>query len=127
MPTAWNASTRSSTLPVGTSRPARRNTRANATAASSSVTGHRTRDERVGAVGAHALLVLAVLDDGAQRRVDRALVHLGPAERGERLGPVDRLRDTRRLVELEVAQRADGRGHLAGQALDDLGGPQPHD
>ena len=97
--------------------PARRSTRANATAIRS---GGRCRAARqapraiagdqIGEpVRADALLVLAVLENRAERRVDRRLVEPRATERRERLRPVDRLGDARRLVEVERAQRF-GRG-----------------
>ena len=81
----------------------------------------RAADELLDAGGAGALLVFAVLEDGAEGDLDRALVDGGAAERGERVGPVDGLGDARRLVELEVAHGLDRGRHLARQLLGHLG------
>src|SRR3954469_14077050 len=99
-------------VPTGTSRPAPRNTRANPTA-SRSITGSsgsgtalRGRSHELFDPGrARALLVLAVLEDGAERDLDRVLVDGAAPERGERVRPVDGLGDSRWFVELEVAHR----------------------
>ena len=64
---------------------------------------------------AHPLLVLAVLQHGAERGGDGRLVEVLLAEHGERRGPVDRLGHARRLVEADGPQRLDRGGHLAGQ------------
>src|SRR6185295_155958 len=109
------------TDPTGTESPAPRSTRANATAmrsglrsvtsvtpeasATSGTARHRRADELRDAVGADPFLIFAVLQDRPERHVDRAFVEPGPAERGEGLRPVDRLRDSRRFVELEPAER----------------------
>src|SRR6476469_1266617 len=111
------------TDPTGTESPAPRSTRAKATAmrsdsgprprvppstATSLESGtprHRRADQVRDAVRAHPLLIFAVLEDRAERDVDGTIVELGASERGECLGPVDRLRDSRRFVELEPAER----------------------
>ena len=49
------------------------------------------------------------------------------AERGQRVRPVDGLGHARRLVELELAQRLDRRGHLAGERVGNLGRPHAQD
>src|SRR4029453_9479822 len=48
--------------------------------------------------------VLVVLQHGAERLLDRRRVELLPAERGERLRPVDRLRNPGRLREIQRPQ-----------------------
>ena len=88
---------------------------------------HRGAHELAEPVRAHALLVLAVLQDRAERRVDRLLVEPRRAERRERLRPVDRLRDTGRLVELEVAQRLDRGRDVARERVGNLRRAQPDD
>src|ERR1700736_406056 len=118
--------------PTGTSRPAWRSTRANATtsrsvSSGSGTVGSRRVDEGAEAVAADSLLVLAVLEDGAERDGDGVLVEGGGVERGDGLGPVDRLGDAGWFVELEVAERGDRGGDLAGQGLPDVGGPDPED
>ena len=67
------------------------------------------------AVLGDALVVLAVLEHGAERGRHRLLVELADAETAEGGGPVDRLGDAGRLVQVERAQRLDGGGDLAGQ------------
>ena len=69
----------------------------------------------------NGLDVLAVLEHRAERLLDDLRVDLFPAERGERLRPVDRLRDARRLREVEPAQPADERGRLGREPLRDPG------
>src|SRR5262245_21978396 len=121
MPTAPSASANAMVLPRGTSSPAPRSRRANPTAQRATSTSgtplHRRVHELSQAVSPRAVLVLAVLEDGAERDVDRALVDRRLTECGERVGPVDRLRDTRRLVQLEPAQLLDRGGHLARELL----------
>src|SRR6478672_8373799 len=119
-------------LPSGTSSPAPRNRRANPTAnRSSSTTSGTALDRRVDelteTVRAGAFLVFAVLQDRAERDVDRTLVDRQGAERGERIRPVDRLGDARRLVELELAEGLHRGRDLAGQHLGDLGCPHSED
>src|SRR4051794_23296643 len=114
-PTAPRASANRMVVPTGTSTPAPRSTRAKPTAIRSTstslpmsvpvpVSGTALRcgpDQLLDARGLGALLVFAVLEDGAEGDLDRALVDGRATERGECVGPVDRLRDARRLVELE--------------------------
>src|SRR5450759_1924484 len=130
-PTAANASPRVMVAPTGTSRPAWRSTRANATttrsASSLAMVALAGVEEGAKPVAVGPLLVFAVLQDGAERHRDGLLVEGGRVERGDGLGPVDRLGDPRRLVQVEVAQRRDGRRDLAGEGLSDAGGPDPQD
>src|SRR5688500_10022855 len=74
MPTAAKDSAYTTVAPVGTRSPAPRSTRTNATAIRSGdatrcsgATAEDLLDEGVDALGAEALLVLAVLDHGAER------------------------------------------------------------
>src|SRR6478736_3657598 len=135
-PTAPSASPNRMVVPTGTSSPAPRRTRANPTANRSmsgrSMSGtalrrlcrcpfRRAADELLDAGGAGALLVFAVLEDGAQGDLDGALVDGGASERGQRVGPVDGLGDARRLVELEVAHGLDRGRHLSRQLFGHLG------
>ena len=71
--------------------------------------------------------VLVVLQDGAERRLHVLGVELLRAERGQRLRPVDRLRETRRLLEVEGAELCDERGCFGGEPLRDAGNPQLDD
>src|SRR5262249_50735344 len=107
-PTAASASANTRVDPTGTSRPARRRSRENPTAARSRVgasdsgtafEGHV--DDLFEAGVPRPLLVLAVLQDRSQREVDVMLVELRTAQRQQRLRPVDRLGDTGRLVEVQ--------------------------
>src|SRR6185369_3893156 len=105
MPTASRASAKVTTVPSGMVRPRLRSSRAKATATRStdgagalSGTEHGLAHEVAHARRPHPLLVLAVLEDRAERDVDRVLVELEPAEGGEGGGPVDRLGHPGRLV-----------------------------
>src|SRR4051812_41221304 len=117
MPTASRASAKVTTVPTGMVRPLVRRTRANATATRSTAASSATQDRLAHQV-AHSgrpnpLLVLAVLEHRAERGIDSALVELGATEHGQRGGPVDRLGDARRLVQLHVAELLHGGGHLS--------------
>src|SRR5207237_7991628 len=98
-PTASSASTYAVIEPVGTSMPAPRNTRANATGTAVTAgirresrqlhahalgTGAGVAQKRVEAHGADALLVLAVLHHGAERGVHRRGIALADADAGRR-------------------------------------------
>ena len=74
-----------------------------------------------------AFLVLAVLEDRAERRLDGPFVDLRDTERGEGLRPVDGLGDAGRLVELEVAQRLDRSRDLPRELLTDVRGAHAQD
>src|SRR3954463_14743503 len=102
-PTVPSASVKVSTLSTGAGTPAPRSTRPKAVASvAASANGaaplegvlHEVGDARL----AHALLVLPVLEDGAQGGRHRGLAEVLAAEHGQRRGPVDRLRHARRLV-----------------------------
>src|SRR5262249_33269928 len=133
IPTVASASAKSSVVPTGTSSPADRSSRANPTAARSASTRSSTSgtarrrsfrgaaDELLDPRGSRALLIFAVLQDGAERDLDRPVVDGRAAERGERVRPVDGLRDAGRLVELEPAQRLHCRRDLARELLRNLG------
>ena len=66
-----------------------------------------------------------------QQHVQRLADHLGrdlrAAEVDERAGPVDRLRDRRRLLQVELADRPHDARDLLGELVVDLGHPHPHD
>ena len=53
------------------------------------------------------VVVGGVLEDDAERRVDGRRVEVVDLERDQGARPVDRLRDRRRLLELELAQLGD--------------------
>src|SRR6188472_2445552 len=75
--------------------------------------------ELVQVVVADRLEVLVVLQHRAERRLDDLRVQLLPAEGRERLPPVDRLRDARRLREIEPAEAGDETGDLLGESFGD--------
>src|SRR5207237_5575161 len=95
-PTVPSAAVKASTLPNGTTSPPPRSSSPKATAmragsASASATPiHRSSHQLTDAVGANPLLVLPVLEDGAEGDVDGVLVELAAPEGGQRHGPVDR-------------------------------------
>src|SRR5579859_7014719 len=94
------------THPTGTSSPAPRRTRENATAIRSTPVSwsgtalHRGPNQLADAHRSQALLVLPVFQNRSQREVDRVLVEFTPAERGERRCPVNGLRDAGRFVQV---------------------------
>src|SRR5256885_8567991 len=109
----------------GPVRPAARSARANATVGSATGTGAGPGDQLVEPADPDPLLVLPVLEDGAEGRVGGRLVEVVATEGAEGGGPVDRLGHTGGLVD---AGAPDGRGggrHLAGQPLGHVGRPQP--
>src|ERR1700719_874548 len=65
--------------------------------------------------------ILLVLDDGAQRRLDVGFGELGLPQRDQRARPVERLRNSGQLVELEPPNAADERANLARQLDGDVG------
>src|SRR3954453_14255381 len=69
----------------------------------------------------------AVLDDDRHRVAERLLVDVVGAEQQQRARPVDRLRDRRRLLEVELADELDDLDELARDALVELGRVQAHD
>src|SRR5437764_3439090 len=71
--------------------------------------------------------ILVVLQHGAERRLDVLDIELLPAERRQRLCPVDRLGETRRLLEIEGAELRDEGGGLGGEPLGHAGHPQLDD
>ena len=122
--------------PGPTSRPASRSTRPNVTRwrVRASLTRRRPRPPRAPRRAARrssssrtSVEVLVVLQDGAERLLDDGRVELLAAERDERLRPVDRLRDARRLGQVELAQPGDERRRLGRQALGHAGHAQAHD
>src|SRR2546425_6348263 len=104
---------------MGTSSPAPRRTRANATAArSSSGTARRhSSNDFIETVSAETLLVLAILEDSPEGRLDRAFVQHGDTESRQGLGPVDALGYARRLIQLERAHGLDGGGDLTSERV----------
>ena len=78
-------------------------------------------------VVADRLEVLVVLQHRAERRLDDLRVQLLPAEGRERLRPVDRLGDARRLREIEPAEAGDETGDLLGESLGDPRDAKLHD
>src|SRR5215212_8853212 len=127
----------STSLSVPTRRPAPLSTRPKATVASSiwgalissgiSLRPAHPADERGQAGVRRPLLVLAVLEDGAQRRLDEMLVELPRAEGDQSLGPVEGLGHARRLVEVHRAHLLRRGGDLAGQPLLRVGNPEADD
>src|SRR5687768_5528499 len=131
-PTARANSTRRS---VPTRKPAPLSTRPKATAASSiggawispsGISPHPAQptDERGEAGVGGPLLVLAVLENGAQGCLDELLVELPRAEGDERLGPVEGLGYARWFVEIHRAHLLRRSGDLAGQLLLSIGDPE---
>src|ERR687894_2634838 len=120
----------STSLSVPTRIPAPRRIRPKATAASSiggaSATPHPGDEGGEPRVGG-PLLVLAVLEDGADGCPDDRLVELLRPQGHERLRPVDGLGDAGGLVEVHRAELLDGGGDLAGEPLLGLGHAQAHD
>src|SRR3954447_6138074 len=88
-------------------------------------------EEAIGELHAHALChqveVGSVLDDDAHRALEHALVDVLGAEQHEGPGPVDRLRDRGRLLEVERAHHVHDLHELAGDLLVELGRVQAHD
>ena len=68
-------------------------------------------------VAAHAVDVLLVLEDDAERVVDGLLVEIDRAEREQRPRPVERLGHARRLEEVDAAQPLGEGDDLARQVL----------
>src|SRR5215208_982171 len=120
---------------VPTRKPAPLSTRPKATAASSiggawispSGISPRPAEERGEAGVGGPLLVLAVLENGAQCCLDELLIELPRAEGDERLGPVEGLGDTRWFVEVHSAHLLRRRRDLAGQPLLGVGDPEAYD
>src|SRR3954453_11553908 len=86
-PTASSASANVTTFPSGTAIPTPRTIRAKEAAIrvpASGPTLHRGADEFADADGPHPFLILAVLQHRSQCGLDRVLVEVGSAERGQR-------------------------------------------
>ena len=80
------------------------------------------RSSQLAAELAHGLgLVGGVLEHDAEGLVDGGLVEVLDLQGDERAGPVDRLGDRRRLLQVQVAQPADGRDELPGDAVVEVG------
>src|SRR3954453_5956036 len=69
----------------------------------------------------HHVEVRAVLDDDRHRVAEDLLVDVVGAEQQQRAGPVDGLRDRRRLLEVEVTHERDEVDELAGHVVGQLG------
>src|SRR3569623_1136922 len=98
--------------PGPTPMPARRNRRTKWTTLASSDIGHRLR-RRAGDLRE----VVLVLQEHAERRLDRLRRQHDRTERDERVAPVERLRDARQLEQVTRAQPLDERDDLAAQLL----------
>src|ERR671916_283332 len=120
----------STSLSVPTRIPAPRRIRPKATAASSiggaSATPHPGDEGGEPCVGGR-LLVLAVLEDGADGCPDDRLVELLRPQSHERLRPVDGLGDAGGFVEVHRAEPLDGGGDLSGEGVLGLRHPEAHD
>ena len=68
-----------------------------------------------------------MLDDHAHRALEHVAVDVLGAEQQQRARPVDRLRDRRRLLEVEVAHHVHDLHELARHVLGEVGGVQAHD
>src|SRR5215212_10368513 len=123
---------------VPTRKPAPLSTRPKATAASSiggawifpsgiSPRPAHPADERGEASVGGPLLILTVLEDGAQGCLDEFLVELPRAEGDERLGPVEGLGYARWFVEVHSAHLLRRRRDLAGQPLLGVGYSEAYD
>src|SRR5690348_3047682 len=111
-----------------TSSPPSRSTRPKTTTCRTtacSATG--VRDEARERLIADRLVILVVLEQRAERRLDVFDVELLPAERRQRANPVDRLREARRLLEVERAQLGREARRLSGEALGHAGNTQLDD
>ena len=94
----------------------------------------RSRRGQVTTAGVGHLQLLAglgdvglVLEQHVQRLADDLGVDLGLPEEQQRARPVDGLGDRRRLLQLELADRAHDARDLVGEVLVDLGHAHPHD
>src|SRR5438094_6765953 len=71
--------------------------------------------------------VALVLEDGGERLRDQLIVERLDVQDGERLRPVERLADARRLLQVELPDAMHHGDHVARQALRDTGDLQAHD
>src|SRR5216683_3142859 len=125
MPTAPRALANVVTHPNGTSRPAPRRSRLNATVMRSTpvrppeptsrTPKHGRADQLADTRSPQPLLVLPIFQNRSEGDVDRRLVRFGPTEGGQRRGPVDRFRHAGRLVKVHRAHALDRAGHLRRQ------------
>src|SRR5439155_16279487 len=126
--TASSPFSASATRPGPTSSPASRSTRPNVTMwETTALAGTGAGDEPGERLVADREQILVVLEHRAERRLDVLDVELLPAERRERLRPVDRLGETRRLLQVERPQLGHERRGLGGEPLRHAGYPQLHD
>src|ERR687889_1609628 len=95
----------------------------------SAISPHPTQpaDERGEAGVGGPLLVLAVLENGAQGCLDELLVELPRAEGDERFGPIEGLGDARWFVEVHSAHLLRRRRDLAGQSFLGVGDSEAYD
>src|SRR3954468_1533792 len=75
----------------------------------------------------HGVEIGAVLDDDRQRVAEGLLVDVLRAEQQQRARPVDRLRDRRRLLEIQLAHHRAALDEAPGHGLGEAGGVQVHD
>src|SRR5437879_4089534 len=110
------------------SRPASWSSRANAPSRGNrSASGTSRLLDQGGHLLADALEVFLVFERRSERRVDQRRVDASGAERGQRSGPVQRLRHSRHLVELHPPQALHEGGHLAREAVGGLRRPSAND
>src|SRR3954452_23264811 len=105
--------------PVPTTSPAARNATPSPTRSGSRSTGSAVT-QHPGQVVGDALYVVMVLNDGTQRVCRGVAVELA-AEHCDRTGPADRLRDTRLLDQVELADAPSGGTDPRGEGRRDLG------
>src|SRR6516164_5830878 len=104
MSTSSSAVSASAIRPGPISSPPSRSTRPKVTTwrtSASASSALRLLEQADQSIVPHQLEVLVVLEHRPERRLHDLGVELGPSQRGKRLRPVDRLRDSRRLVQVE--------------------------
>src|SRR3954470_14598475 len=111
--------------PVPTTSPAARNATPSPTRSGSRSTGSAVT-QHPGQVVGDALYVVMVLNDGTQRVCRGVAVELA-AEHCDRTGPADRLRDTRLLDQVELADAPSGGTDPRGEGRRDLGSTRADD
>src|SRR3954449_7359471 len=111
--------------PVPTTTPAARNVTPNSTRSGSRPTGSAVTQHPDKVVG-DGLHVVVVLNDGTQR-VGRGVAVELAAQHGDRASPADRLRDTRSLDEVELADAPGGGTDPRRESRCDLGSTRADD
>src|SRR3954453_19821177 len=111
--------------PVPTTSPAARNATPSPTRSGSRSTGSAVT-QHPGQVVGDALHVVMVLNDRTQRVCSSVAVELA-AEHCDRPGPADRLRDTRSLDQVELADTPGGGTDPRGEGRRDLGSTRADD